>query len=171
NRNYHSDRADYDSGDRAGPAACHDFREVAKSGAQPEPARPRLVRRLCVGASIRITAAGAATAAIMHQAGDPSRGPVSEFGTTVQPLSRRQTIALFEMGRSSPCIDWSTNLEKSACRSGAGHTRLRVHILTRLIPPRSALELPVSHHLKIHSADQLGPVSLGGFHVDHSLLQ
>jgi len=39
NRNYHSDRADYDSGDRAGPAACHGFREVAKSGAQPEPAR------------------------------------------------------------------------------------------------------------------------------------
>src|SRR5262245_35846852 len=33
------------------------------------------------GASIRITAAGAA--AIMHQGGDPSRGPVSEFGTTV----------------------------------------------------------------------------------------
>src|SRR5262249_37897448 len=27
------------------------------------------------GASIRITAAGAATAAIMHQGGDPSRGP------------------------------------------------------------------------------------------------
>ena len=38
NRNYHSDRADYDSGDRAGPAACHGFREVAKSGAWPEPA-------------------------------------------------------------------------------------------------------------------------------------
>jgi len=48
NRNYHSGRADYDSGDRAGPGACHGFREVAKSGAQPEPARPRLVRRLCV---------------------------------------------------------------------------------------------------------------------------
>ena len=74
------------------------------------------------GASIRITAAGPATAAIMHQAGDLSRGPVSEFGTTVQPLSRRQTIATFEMGRSSPRIDWSTNSEKSACRSGAGHT-------------------------------------------------
>src|SRR5262249_20226878 len=41
----------------------------------------------------------------MHQAGDPSRGQVSEFGTTVQPLSRRQTIATFEMGRSSPCIE------------------------------------------------------------------
>src|SRR5262249_12418569 len=40
-----SDRADYDSGDRAIPAACHGFREVAKSGAQPEPAR---LRRLCV---------------------------------------------------------------------------------------------------------------------------
>jgi len=48
NRNYHSGRADYDSGDRAGPAACHGFREVAKTGAQPEPARPRFVRRLCV---------------------------------------------------------------------------------------------------------------------------
>src|SRR5215469_3706381 len=48
NRNYHSGRADYDSGDRAGPGACHGFREVAKSGAQPEPARPRSVRRLCV---------------------------------------------------------------------------------------------------------------------------
>jgi len=46
NRNYHSGRADYDGGDRAGPGACHGFREVAKSGAQPEPARPRLVRRL-----------------------------------------------------------------------------------------------------------------------------
>ena len=74
------------------------------------------------GASIRITAAGPATAAIMYHAGVPSRGPVSEFGTTVQPLSRRQTIATFEMGRSSPRIDWSTNSEKSACRSGAGHT-------------------------------------------------
>ena len=47
-RNYHSDRADYDSDDRASPAACHGFREVAKSGGQPEPARPRLIRRLCV---------------------------------------------------------------------------------------------------------------------------
>src|SRR5215472_8154248 len=37
--------------------------------------------------------------------------------------------------------------------------RLRVHVLTQLIPPRSALELPVSHHLKIHSADQLGRAS------------
>jgi len=48
NRNYHSDRADYDSDDRASPAACHGFREVAKSSGQPEPARPRFVRRLCV---------------------------------------------------------------------------------------------------------------------------
>src|SRR5215813_1712532 len=47
-RNYHSDRADYDSDDRASPAVCHGFREVAKSGGQPEPARPRLIRRLCV---------------------------------------------------------------------------------------------------------------------------
>src|SRR5215510_7836412 len=30
---------------------------------------------------------------------------------------------------------------------------------------------PISHHLKIHSADQVGPVCLGGFHVGHSLLQ
>jgi len=35
--NFHSgDRTEYDSGDRASPAACHGFREVAKSGAQPE---------------------------------------------------------------------------------------------------------------------------------------
>src|SRR5262245_15178065 len=38
-------------------------------------------------------------------------------------------------------------------------------------PPRLVLDLPISHHLKIHSADQLGPVCLGGFHVGHSLLQ
>jgi hypothetical protein len=48
NRNYHSDRADYDSGDRAGPAACHGFREVAKKRRPARTARPRLVRRLCV---------------------------------------------------------------------------------------------------------------------------
>jgi len=42
---------------------------------------------------------------------------------------------------------------------------------TPLIPPRSLLDLPISHHFKIHSADQLGPVCLGGFHVGHSLLQ
>src|SRR5262249_40456229 len=111
----------------------------------------------------------------MPQASDPSRGPVSEFGTTVQPLSRRQTIATFEMGRSSPCIDWSTTWKNPlADRGRAIHkrqARLRVHVLTRLIPPRSALELPVSHHLKIHSADQLGPVRLGGFRVGQSLLQ
>ena len=47
--------------------------------------------------------------------------------------------------------------------------RLRVRVLSRF-PPRSALELPVSHHLKIHSADQLGPVRLGGFHVGRRLL-
>src|SRR5262249_55320938 len=33
------------------------------------------------------------------------------------------------------------------------------------------LDLSVSHHPKIHAADQLGPVCLGGFHVGHSLLQ
>ena len=40
------------------------------------------------------------------------------------------------------------------------------------MPPRSTLDLPaVSHYPKIHSADQLGPVCLGGFHGGHSLLQ
>jgi hypothetical protein len=41
NRNYHSGRADYDSGDRAGPGACHGFREVAKSGAPSQNRRDR----------------------------------------------------------------------------------------------------------------------------------
>src|SRR5215831_10499811 len=56
--------------DRASPAACHGFREVALRGA-----------------SIRITAAGAATAAIMHHAGDPLRGPVSEYRNDLYNLS------------------------------------------------------------------------------------
>jgi len=38
-------------------------------------------------------------------------------------------------------------------------------------PARSVLDLPISHHLKIHSADQLGPVCVGSFHVNHSLFQ
>src|SRR5262249_25749909 len=58
------------------------------------------------GASIRITAAGAATAAIMHQAGDPSR----------EPVSRLQAIATFERA-----------IHKR-------QARLRVRVLTRLIP-------------------------------------
>src|SRR5262249_57733155 len=73
------------------------------------------------GASIRIAGAGTATAAIMHHAGDPSRGPVSEFGTTVQPLNRRQTIATFEMGRSNPCI-------KQPCR---GNRKWRILVQAR----------------------------------------
>src|SRR5262249_30153229 len=39
------------------------------------------------GASIRITAAAAATAAIMHHAGDPLRGPVSECRNDLYNLS------------------------------------------------------------------------------------
>ena len=50
-------------------------------------------------------------------------------------------------------------------------SRLQVRVSTRSILPRSALDLPMSHHLKIHSADQLGPVGLGGFRVGQSLLQ
>src|SRR5262249_19805940 len=42
-------------------------------------------------------------------------------------------------------------------------SHLRVRALTRLVPPHSALDLPASHHPKIHSADQLGPACLSGF--------
>src|SRR5262249_46409205 len=68
-------------------------------------------------------------------------------------------------------LTWKNPLADRGRAIHKRQARLRVHVLTRLIPPRSALELPVSHHLKIHSADQLGPVSLGGFHVGHSLFQ
>src|SRR5262245_65592064 len=44
-------------------------------------------------------------------------------------------------------------------------------VLTRLVAPRSALDLPASHHPKIHSADQLGPACLSGFDASHTLLQ
>src|SRR5262249_23866625 len=47
----------------------------------------------------------------------------------------------------------------------------RGRVLTRLMPPRSTPDLPVSHYPKVHSADQLGPVCLCGFHVGTSLLQ
>jgi hypothetical protein len=59
----------------------------------------------------------------------------------------------------------------------ASHVRFRVFqqtasaVPTRLIPPRSVLDLPICHQLKIHSANQLDPVCVGGFHVGHSLLQ
>ena len=59
----------------------------------------------------------------------------------------------------------------SDARTGPARPINRSNLQPRLIPPRSALELPVSHHLKIHSADQLGPVCLCGFHVGTSLLQ
>src|SRR5215472_6725117 len=49
-------------------------------------------------------------------------------------------------------------------------SRLQVRVQTRSIPPRSVFDLSISHHhLKIHSADQLGPVRLGGFRVGQSL--
>jgi len=35
----------------------------------------------------------------------------------------------------------------------------------------STLDLPVSHHPKVQSADQLAPVCLGGFHFGRDLLQ
>jgi predicted acyl esterase len=50
-------------------------------------------------------------------------------------------------------------------------SRLQVRVPTRSIPPRSVFDLPISHHLKIHSADQFGPVRLSGFRVGQSLLQ
>src|SRR6516162_3400863 len=50
-------------------------------------------------------------------------------------------------------------------------SRLRVRVPTRSILPRSVLDLPISHHLKVDSGDQLGPVGLGDFHVGQSLLQ
>ena len=88
NRNYHSDRADYDSGDRASPAACHGFREVAKKRRPARSGATEVGTTPLRGASIRITAAGAATAAIMHPAGDPLRGPpVSEYPSDLYNLS------------------------------------------------------------------------------------
>src|SRR5215472_8312618 len=87
NRNHHSDRADYDSGDRAGPAACHGFREVAKKQRPARTGATEVRTTPLRGASIRITAAGAATAAIMHHAGDPLRGPVSEYRNDLYNLS------------------------------------------------------------------------------------
>src|SRR6516164_5615609 len=48
NRNYHSDRADYDSGTELAPQPVTASEKSQKSSAQPEAARPRLVRRLCV---------------------------------------------------------------------------------------------------------------------------
>src|SRR6516162_7362380 len=71
---------------RAGPAACHGFREVAKKQRPARSGATEVGTTPLRGASIRITAAGAATAAIMHHAGEPSR----------EPLSRPQTIATFE---------------------------------------------------------------------------
>jgi hypothetical protein len=68
--NCHSgDSAGYDIGDRATPAACRCFHEVAKNGAQP--ARPRLVRRFCAAPAVcglraRLTATNGQV-----RAGDP----------------------------------------------------------------------------------------------------
>jgi hypothetical protein len=35
-------------------------------------------------------------------------------------------------------------------------------VLTRMVPPRSALDLSASHRPKIHSADQFGPAIFDG---------
>src|SRR5262249_3328835 len=47
-------------------------------------------------------------ASAWRQHSDYGRGPVDQSASSerlVQPLSRRQTIATFEMGRSNPCIE------------------------------------------------------------------
>ena len=172
NRNYHSDRADYDSDDRASPAACHGFREVAKSGAQPEPAR---LRRLCVapafGLRPRARLRPRLCTKLVTCREDQSASSERLYNLLVvgRPLQLSRWVEA--VPGSTGRLTWKNPL---ADRRRAIHKRqahLRVHVLTQLIPPRSALELPVSHHLKIHSADQLGPMSLGGFHVGHSLLQ
>ena len=43
--------------------------------------------------------------------------------------------------------------------------------LSRIQVARSTLDLPVPHHTKIHSVDQLAPACLGGFHFVRDLLQ
>jgi hypothetical protein len=91
------------------------------------------------------------------------------------PASGRRLVHSRRPDRSSARIFCRHELYQSylflPCCLCDGRSRLRVHVLTRLMPPRSTLDLPVSHYPKIHSADQLGPVCLGGFHVGHSLLQ
>ena len=175
NRNYHSGRADYDGGDRAGPGACHGFREVAKSGAQPEPARLRLVRRLCVapafGLRPRARLRPRLCTKLVTRREDQSASSERLYNLLVvgRPLQLSRWVEAVpastgRLTRKNPLADRGRAIHKR-------QAHLRVHVLTQLIPPRSALELPVSHHLKIHSADQLGPVCLGGFHVGHSLLQ
>src|SRR5262249_43336786 len=73
--------------DRASPTACHGVREVAKKQRPARSGATEVGTTPLRGASIRITAAGAATAAIMHHAGDPLRGPVSEYRNDLYNLS------------------------------------------------------------------------------------
>src|SRR5262245_41654585 len=99
--------------DRASPAACHGFREVAKKQRPARSGATEVGTTPLRGASIRITAAGAATAAIMHHAGDPLRGPVSEYRNDLYNLSehvskvpvfnhlQRRTAFEFDTGRSA----------------------------------------------------------------------
>jgi hypothetical protein len=72
----------------------------------------------------------------------------------------RRCVSVDQAGSSKRDIDEGLGGAVRACASP-----------TRLIAPRSAFGLPISHHLKIHSADQLDPACLGGFHVGHSLFQ
>src|SRR5215471_6995908 len=102
------------------------------------------------------------------------RGRPVHFGaslgslTTTRPIVRPNCLPA--RTRFTPA--GSTNpISCCPCCPCHRQSRLRVRVPTRSIPPRSVFDLPISHHLKIHSADQLGPVGLGGFRVGQSLLQ
>jgi Chromate transporter len=74
----------------------------------------------------------------------------------------------------TPCFLWiflgAPFVEKLRGNKGLNAVRLARERVDG-VPPRSTFDFPVSHHPKIHSADQIGSVCLGGFHVGHSLLQ
>src|SRR5262249_29301856 len=143
------------------------FREVAKSGAQPEPAR---LRRLCVVPAFGLRPRLCTKLVTRREDQSASSERLYNLLVVGRPLQLSRWVEA--VPASTGRLTWKNPLADRGRAIHKRRARLRVPVLARLIPPRSALELPFSHHLKIHSADQLGPVSLGGcFHVGHSLLQ
>src|SRR5262245_46507986 len=102
------------------------------------------------------------------------RGRPARFGaslgslTTTRPIVRPNCLPA--RTRFTPA--GSTNpISCCPCCPCHRQSRLRVRVPTQSILPRSVIDLPISHHLKVHSGDQLGPVGLVDFHVGQSLLQ
>src|SRR5262245_3630407 len=99
------------------------------------------------------------------------RGRPARFGaslgslTTTRPIVRPNCLPV----RTRFIPAGSTNpIFCCPCCPCDRQSRLQVHVPTRLIPPRSVLDLSISHRLEIQSADQLGPVCLGSFRVSLS---